>query len=176
MKPIYRLLLGCFIIWGVALNLSIVQSEEKKGETSMSISEGKIVAIEYTLTLENKEVIDTNKRKEPLSYTQGSKQIFPSLQKALEGMKVGETKKVSLAPEESYGQRIEGAVIEVSKEQIFPDVWKVDAIVQGENGAGQTFRGRIIEIKEDKAVVDLNHPLAGKNIIYEIKVLDIQDN
>jgi len=176
MKPIKRLLFVCFIILGVALNLSNVQSEEKKGETDMTISAGKTVAIEYTLTLENKEVIDTNKGKEPLTYTQGSKQIFPGLEKALEGMKKGETKNVSLTPEEGYGHRVEGAVIEVTKEQLPPDAWQVDAMVQGEDQSGQTFHGRIIEIKEDKAVVDLNHPLAGKTIIYEIKVLDIQDN
>ena len=176
MKLIKKTVVICFIILGVALNLSNVQGEEKKGEADIVISEGKIVTIEYTLTLENKEVVDTNKGKDPLTYTQGSKQIFPSLQNALEGMKKGETKNVSLAPEEGYGKRVEGAVIEVTKQELPPDAWQVDAMVEGQDTSGNVFRGKIIMIKGDTAQVDLNHPLAGKTIIYEIKVLDIQDN
>jgi len=139
----------------------------------MTIAEGKKVSFEYTLTLEDKEVIDSNVGKEPLTYVQGSKQIVPGLEKAMEGLTVGDTKQVTVIPEEGYGPIITEAVIEVKKEQLPEDAREVGALVQGQGG-GQTLRGKVTELKEDTAVVDFNHPLAGKTLFFDVKVLEIQ--
>jgi FKBP-type peptidyl-prolyl cis-trans isomerase 2 len=170
-----KLLIFCIILL-IVFSIATVQGEEQKGEKNMTISDGKRVSLEYTISFENKEIVDTNKGKEPLIYVQGADQIFPILEKNLEGLAVGQTKEITLTPEEAYGQRVEGAILEIDKEQLPPDSQQVGALVQGQNQSGQVFQGKIVEIKEDKAVVDLNHPLAGKTLIYEIKIIDIQDN
>jgi len=140
----------------------------------MIITEGKKVSIEYTLTLDSKEVIDTNVNDEPLIYVHGSNQIIPGLEKGLEGLKVGDIKKVAVKPEDGYGPVMQEAFFEVRKDQLPPDAWEVGKQVQGQGPDGQVVSGKITEVMDDKAIIDLNHPLAGKEIFFEIKVLDIQ--
>ena len=80
------------------------QAEEKqqtKGD-AVTVTDGKRISIEYTLTLSDKTQFDTNVGREPLTYTQGSQEILPTLQKALVGLKVGETKQVTLSPQDGY--------------------------------------------------------------------------
>ena len=140
----------------------------------MTIAEGKTVSIEYTLTLEDKEVIDTNVGGDPLTYVHGSNQIIPGLEKAMEGMQVGETRNVTVEPEEGYGQTVQEAVVEVQKEQLPPEVFKIGAQVQGQAQEGQVVRGQVTGIDGDTATIDFNHPLAGKTLFFDIKVLDIK--
>lgn len=71
----------------------------------MSISQGKTISIEYTLKLEDKTVVDSNVGGGPLTFIHGSHQIIPGLEKALEGMKIGDIKEVTVKPEEGYGPR-----------------------------------------------------------------------
>ena len=82
----------------------------------MTVSAGTKVSIEYTLRLEDKAVIDTNVGSDPLTYVHGSQQIIPGLEKALEGMKMGDSKQVTIKPEEGYGRVNEEAFVEVKKE------------------------------------------------------------
>ena len=139
----------------------------------MNISSGKKISIEYTLTLESKEVADTNVGREPLTFEQGSHQIIPGLEKAIEGMKVGESKKVMIKPEDAYGPVVKDAIIEVSKDRMPPNAWKIDAQVQAK-GPDQTLVGRVTKINGETATVDFNHPMAGKTLFFDVKVLDIQ--
>src|SRR5262245_44826994 len=67
------------------------------------VAEGKLVSLEYTLTLDDKSVVESNVGAKPLTYTQGSHQLIPGLEKALEGMAVGDTKQVTVTPAEGYG-------------------------------------------------------------------------
>ncbi len=140
----------------------------------MTITAGKKVSIEYTLTLENKEVVDTNVDSEPLTYVHGSDQIIPGLEKAIEGMKVGSSKHVTIKPEDGYGPVIQEAIVDIKKDQLPPDAWKVGAKVQGKSSGGEILDAEVTEIKDDKAIIDFNHPLAGKTLFFEVKVLDIQ--
>lgn len=140
----------------------------------MTISEGSTVSIEYTLTLEDKEVVDTNKDGQPLTFVFGAKQIIPGLEKHMIGMHIGDSKQVTVQPEEGYGPVLEQAIIEVGKEQLPDEAWQVGAHVQGQNPDGQVMRGQITALQDDKATIDFNHPLAGKTLYFEVKVLDIQ--
>jgi FKBP-type peptidyl-prolyl cis-trans isomerase SlyD len=157
-------------------SLAFAESEKnKKGEKVMSISEGKEVSIEYTLKLEDQTVVDTNVGDKPLTYIQGSHQIIPGLEKALEGMKVGENKKVTVKPEEGYGSVDPKAFMEADKKLIPADSLKVDALLEGQDNDGRTFTARVSEIKEQTVVLDLNHPLAGKTLYFDVKVLNVGD-
>jgi FKBP-type peptidyl-prolyl cis-trans isomerase SlyD len=140
----------------------------------MTITSGKKVSIEYTLTLGNEEVVDTNVGGEPLTYVHGSNEIIPGLENAMEGMEIGDTKHATVEPEDGYGTVIQEAITEASRDQLPPDAWKVGARVQGQGPDGQMLRGLVTEIRDDKAIIDFNHPLAGKKLFFEIKVLDIQ--
>jgi FKBP-type peptidyl-prolyl cis-trans isomerase SlyD len=161
------------IIWVAAMSLA-AQAETKKGEEPMTITSGKTVSIEYTLTLENKEVVDSNVGGEPLTFVHGSNQIIPGLETAMEGMKVGESKQVTVNPEDGYGPVIQEAIVEVEKEQLPEGARKVEAQVQAQGPDGQMLRGQVTELKDDKAIIDFNHPLAGKTLFFDVKVLDIQ--
>jgi FKBP-type peptidyl-prolyl cis-trans isomerase SlyD len=148
--------------------------EVKKETIPVTVTSGEKISIEYTLTLENKEVADTNVGREPLTFEQGSHQIIPGLEKAIEGMKVGENRKVTIKPEDAYGPVVKEAVIEVNKDKLPSDALKVDAQVQAKSPEGQVLVGRVTEIKGDKAVVDFNHPMAGKTLFFDVKVLTIE--
>ena len=142
---------------------------------SQEVSSGKQVSIEYTLTLEDKSIIDSNVGAEPLSFVQGSHSIIPGLENALNGMHIGDSKQVTVKPEDGYGPVNKDAVSEINKEQIQKDVFQVGAVLQGQDPDGQVIIARVVEIKKDTVLLDYNHPLAGKTLFFDVKILDIQD-
>lgn len=146
-----------------------------KGEKAMAISAGKEISIEYTLRLEDQTAVDTNVGNEPLTYIHGSHQIIPGLEKALEGMKIDESKQVTIKPEEGYGPVNQDAFVEVDKNQIPSDALKIGTPLQGRDNTGRIMTARVSEIKEKTVVLDLNHPLAGKTLYFDVKVLDIKE-
>jgi FKBP-type peptidyl-prolyl cis-trans isomerase SlyD len=141
----------------------------------MNIAAGQEVSIEYTLKLEDDSLVATNVGREPLVYVHGTNQIIPGLEQALAGMAVGESKKVTLPPDVSYGLVDMEAFREVDKDQIPADALRVGAQIQGREGDGEVVHARVAEIKESSVVLDFNHPLAGKTLCLEVKVLNVQD-
>ncbi len=164
----------CGSIFAFAASQSIVMAQAPEDTSSMSISEGKTISMEYTLTLEDKKVLDTNVGGEPLNFTQGSHQIIPGLETALEGMKVGESKQVTVEPEQGYGLVNPQAMQEVPIDQIPPDARKVGVRLQGQDAQGRTVHPIVTEVKEQVVMLDFNHPLAGKKLFFDVKILDIQ--
>ncbi|HBP86981.1 MAG TPA: peptidylprolyl isomerase [Nitrospiraceae bacterium] len=150
------------------------QAESQEGGSPMTVSEGKSISMEYTLSLENKEVLDTNVGGEPITFTQGSHQIIPGLETALDGMKAGDSKKVTVAPAEGYGEVNPEAIQEVPIDQIPPDARKVGMQLQGKDGQGRVVHPTVTEVKEQVVVLDFNHPLAGKTLYFDVKILDVQ--
>lgn len=146
--------------------------DEKRGIT---VSSGLQVSIEYTLKLDDKTVLDTNIGSEPLTYIQGPLKILPGLEKALDGMRIGESKHVIVKPEDGYGLIDKGAFIEVSKEQLPKEELKIGTNLQAKDNTGRVIYARVSEIKEKTVVLDFNHPLAGKTLYFDVKVLDIQE-
>ncbi|MBI1941279.1 MAG: peptidylprolyl isomerase [Acidobacteria bacterium] len=140
----------------------------------MTVSTGKEVSIEYTLKLADQSVVDTNVGAEPLTYTHGTKQIIPGLEKALEGMAVGESKQVEVAPEESYGVPDASAYREVRKDHVPPEAMHVGAQLQGRSQSGDVVQARVAMLKEETVILDFNHPLAGKTLYVDVKVLNVQ--
>lgn len=170
-----KLWVACLVTLFAFFSSVGVQAASEKGEKEMTISTGKEVSIEYTLKLENKEVIDSNIGSEPLTFTHGARQIIPGLENALEGMKVGDSKQVTVKPEEGYGPINKEALIEVKKEQIPQEALKVGAQLQAKDPNGQILNFRVAEVKDQMVVLDANHPLAGKTLYFEVKILDIKD-
>lgn len=140
----------------------------------MMIEEGKTVSITYTLTLDNGETIDSNVEGEPLTFTQGSNEIIPGLEKALVGRQAGETFQVSIQPEDGYGVVSEEAFIEVPKEHLPPEAREIGAELTAVGPEGQELYGVVIEMAEELVRLDFNHPLAGEVLHFDVIVLDVK--
>jgi FKBP-type peptidyl-prolyl cis-trans isomerase SlyD len=149
-------------------------AEDSKGGTGV-IADGKQVSLEYTLTLEDKSKVDSNVGGEPLVYTHGAHEIIPGLEKQLGGLKAGETKHVEVAPAEGYGEVDPARKQEVDKNRVPEDARKVGAKLTGQGPGGQLIFAQVTEVKENTVVLDLNHPLAGKKLIFDVKVLKVED-
>jgi len=149
-------------------------AEDKKGG-AMAVSDGKQVSLEYTLTLEDKSKIDSNVGKEPLVYTQGAHEIIPGLEKQVAGLKVGDSKRIEVSPAEGYGEVDPARKQEVEKTRIPEDARKVGAKLTGQGPQGQPIFAQVTEVKDTTVVLDMNHPLAGKKLIFDIKVLKVED-
>lgn len=140
----------------------------------MTIATGSKVSIEYTLTLGDDQVVDTNVGGQPLQYTQGSSQIIPGLENALLGKEAGDNLTVKISPEEGYGQVNEEAIIEVQTENLPLEARKVGMQVQGQTPDGQKVQAQVVEMRDQTAVLDFNHPLAGKTLHFAVRILDVQ--
>jgi FKBP-type peptidyl-prolyl cis-trans isomerase SlyD len=138
------------------------------------IKNGSTVVLEYTLTSDDGQFTESNKGKEPLRYVDGRDQIIPGLERALEGLPAGAEKKVTVKPEDGYGQVDPKNFQEVPKEAVPPDSLQVGTTLVAQNAQGQQFPVRIHEIKEKTVVMDMNHPLAGKTLVFDVKVLDVK--
>src|SRR5215831_13043208 len=91
-------------VLSIVLAMVVLPGVSQAADPQPKVTEGKLVSLEYTLTLDDKTVVDSNVGDKPLTYTHGSHQIIPGLEKALEGMAVGDTKQVTVAPTEGYGE------------------------------------------------------------------------
>src|SRR6266853_239858 len=158
------------------LAMTLIPTASQAADTKQTVTEGKNVSLEYTLTLDDKSVVESNVGKQPLTYTHGTRQLIPGLEKALEGLAVGDTKEVTVTPADGYGEQDPKALQEVQKQLIPPDALTVGARLQGKTPNGRTVYPRVAEIKEDTVVLDFNHPLAGKTLHFAVKILDITED
>ena len=160
---------GIFVI---ALSLGLMYAAPSYAQDT--IGDGKLVSLEYTLTLEDKTVFDTNVGKDPLIYTHGTKQLIPGLEKRIVGLKVGDTKKVEIPPEEGYGPVDPNRFQEVPKENIPEQALGVGKKLQGRGPDGQMIFAQVTEVKDKTVIVNMNHPLAGQKLFFDVKVLKIE--
>ena len=137
------------------------------------IEKGKTVSLEYTVCLEDGMQIDSNIGEDPLIFTVGKNQLFPTLEYAITQLGLGEQKEIFLHAEEAYGPIMPEAFKEVELNAI-PSQFRYSGAILGiQDPAGGVYPVRVHEINESKAVLDFNHPLAGKNLKFTIKVVSI---
>jgi len=168
---LWRLLVGATMLSVLALTGAFAAEKSKDANV---VKDGSVVSLEYTLSGEDGKAIESNKGKEPLKYTHGGQQIVPGLEKGLAGMKPGEEKRVKVKPEEGYGPVDPKGFQEFPKDKIPSEALKVGAMLMARGPQGQQVPVRVHEIKEKTVVLDLNHPMAGKTLVFDIKVLDVQ--
>jgi len=141
----------------------------------MKVEKGNNVKVHYTGTLEDGQEFDSSrKRGETLNFTVGTGQMIPGFDSAVEGMTVGEIKDVTLDPTQAYGNRTEDAVMPVSRKN-FPDdfVVEIGAMVQGSTAQGMPVQAVIMGEDEENIILDMNHPLAGKSLNFNIELVEI---
>lgn len=137
------------------------------------IEKGKQVAIEYSVFLQDLTPVDSNIGQDPLIFNFGSKQILPALEDALSGLEVGDTKHIILRPEQAYGAINPKAFKEVEVAVIPEDLrFEGALLVIADEKFGEMLI-RVDQLLGDKVILDFNHPLAGKELTFDVKVLDI---
>jgi peptidylprolyl isomerase len=135
---------------------------------------GKTVRIHYTGTLSDGSTFDSSSGREPLEFTVGSGQIISGLDRAIEGMAVGERKTVEVPAAEAYGPRNPDGVQSVPRDQV-PDHIPLDpgTQLQVQTGDGRTLPVTVTEVTEEVVVLDANHPLAGRDLTFEVELVEV---
>ena len=144
-------------------------------EQSVTVSKGKKITLDYTLTVDD-EVVDTSVGKNPMQFVQGDAAgLIPGFVRQIEGMTVGESKSIKVSAEEGYGPVDTKAFIEAPK-TILPAGMdaQVGMIIEVEQENGQTFPATIWEIRENSVMLNFNHPLAGKELQFEVKIIAVE--
>ncbi len=144
----------------------------------MAITKDSTVSIHYTLTVGDQEV-DSSKGNAPLTYTHGTGQMIPGLEKALEGQEAGSRVEVDVAPEEGYGQREDDLLVRIPKEA-FPEEDR-SQISEGVRFQGphptkedQGALYTVVTTDDESVVADANHPLAGQSLHFDVEVVSVQ--
>ena len=158
------------ILWTLLFSLSIPSGIAAAGGEGM-IENGKKVSFMYTLTVDGK-IVDTNLEKEPLSYVQGTGHIIPGLESKLIGMKPGDKKDVEVAAEDAYGPIDPKAFAEVPLDKL-PEGAEPGMLLNVTGEEGQQMTAKIKEIQKGKAIVDFNHPLAGKSLFFHVEIVSV---
>jgi len=140
----------------------------------MAIKNGSKVSFDYTLTVDGK-IMDSSQGRGPLQYVQGQGTIIPGLAKQLEGMKSGEEKAITVSPEEAYGAVDQNAFREVPRSSMPAGLNpQVGMYLQTKNPDGSARPVKIAGVKKDTILIDFNHPLAGKILHFNVKVVSVQ--
>ena len=138
--------------------------------------EGRNVRVHYKGTLNDGTVFDSSyDRGETINFTVGGGQMIPGFENAIDGMRVGETKKVSLTPNESYGDYDPNAIRDVPKTSFPEDFDFIEGGVVAGTANGMPLKGTINEVKDDTVLIDFNHPMAGKDLNFEIELVEVEN-
>ncbi len=138
------------------------------------ITDGSRVSIEYTLTIADGTVADSNVGEDPLVYEQGQQEILPALERALLGLKVGDTTEVTLEPDDGYGP-VDDELFETVPSHLVPENGRqVGAFLVAQAKTGERRQVRVAEVNGDEIVIDLNHPLAGQTLRFAVRVLSVE--
>jgi FKBP-type peptidyl-prolyl cis-trans isomerase SlyD len=141
----------------------------------MKIAKGNVVGIDYSLHLGDGQVVDASDPGDPLTYLHGEGQIVPGLESALEGLESGAQKQVVVAPAEGYGEHDPRGIQQVPR-AAFPPGFEpqvgMELTAEGPNGDPVPFAIR--EVKPDSITIDLNHPLAGKTLHFDVTVREVR--
>ncbi len=135
---------------------------------------GDTVKVHYTGKLDDGTVFDCSDNRDPLEFTIGQSQVIPGFEDVVIGMDLGETRTTTIPADRAYGPHSDDMVIEVERDKLQADVepkvgelWKI-------SGSGkEPMVVRVVEVTDDKVTLDANHPLAGKDLTFDIRVVDV---
>ena len=140
----------------------------------LKVQDGQVVSMEYTLRVDG-EVLDTSVGHEPLEFLQGAGNIIPGLEQELYGMAVGESKNVIVQPDDGYGILDPDAFVDVPREQFPADIpLEVGVEIQVTDENGTPMNARIDAVSDDSVKLDFNHPLAGKELHFDMKIVGLR--
>lgn len=137
-------------------------------------AEGSKVKIHYTGRLSDGTVFDSSQDRDPLEFEVGSGQVIPGFESAVEGMDAGDEKTVTIPAVDAYGPRRQELVLDVPGDQL-PDELEpeVGQQLQMQTPDGQSFQVTVVDVNTEGVQVDANHPLAGKDLTFDILVVGV---
>lgn len=139
------------------------------------VKENNTVKVNYTGKLSDGHVFDSSEGKEPLEFTLGQGQLISGFEKGLIDMKVNEKKTITIPKEEAYGEINKYLIQEVEKAKLPQDITpEVGMGLVSKSKEGEEMNLVVIEVKADSIVIDGNHPLAGKDLIFDLEVVEIK--
>lgn len=137
----------------------------------MQVENNHLVSINYAVTdKDSTELLDKNDK--PFSFIMGRNQVIVGLENALRDKKIGDKFKVEVAPKDAYGERNDDFLQEVPKEQFSGIELKKGMTLYGQSENGEVAQVVVSEIGEKSVIIDYNHPLAGKTLLFEVEILD----
>jgi peptidylprolyl isomerase len=170
---------GLFAVLVIVLAVYSAGCTEKEASSSTTTpsrtaEEGDTVQVHYTGTLEDGTVFDTSVGREPLQFTLGAGQMIPGFEQGILGMKLGESKTITIPPEQAYGPYYDDRVWVVDRAQLPPGLEpEVGQQLQTTGAQGQPIRVTVTDVSETTITVDANHQLAGKTLTFEIQLVAI---
>ncbi len=163
------------ILLGIFLLGAILISGCNADQNAAQAKNGDIVEVHYTGTLEDGTVFDTSVEREPLEFTLGAGQMISGFEQAVLGMKIGESKTVTIPADEAYGPYRDDLVLVINREELPPGPDpEVGQQLQLTRPDGGTSIGPITNVTDTTITVDFNHHLAGKDLTFEIELMSIQ--
>ncbi len=143
----------------------------------LQVTKGDLVQVHYTGKLSDGEEFDSSRDEAPLKVEIGAGQLIQGFEDGLMGMSIGESKTVIIPPDQAYGFRHEEMVRAVTLDQL-PDGLEVQEgmVLESSDQQGHRVELRVTEIDGDKVVLDMNHPLAGETLTFDIEVVEIIKN
>lgn len=140
-------------------------------DAKLTVTDGLVVGLDYTLRLEDGEIIDSSSGQEQLEFLQGRGQIIPGLEQALYGMAVEDEKDVVVAPADGYGEQDPDAFELVARDVFPPDLdLKSGMALRMRDDSGRALEAHVAEVRPEDVVLDFNHPLAGETLYFHVKI------
>ncbi len=181
-RLILRMLWVLLLVAGFGLvdNCSAREKENKwfswRAKGKATVKKGNKVKVKYKGSLEDGTVFDQSKRGAPLEFTVGSGKVIPGFDQAVEGMQLNEIKRVSIKANQAYGKRNKNLIKEFTRAD-FPANFNPQKgmVLRLQDSKGRPVPGTIVDVKGDRVSVDANHPLAGKDLIFDITVVGIEE-
>jgi peptidylprolyl isomerase len=144
------------------------------GVIEMPINDGDKVTIHYTAKLDSGEIVEDTHTTGPITFNVGEGRLLPRLEEALKGLNKGDRKEVTLSPEDSFGEWREDYLQEVPKSMLTGGFNpSVGDVVELRFVDGSRRLVTVEDVKEDSIVLDLNHPLAGQNLTFDVEIVDV---
>jgi FKBP-type peptidyl-prolyl cis-trans isomerase SlpA len=141
----------------------------------LAIGPGTKVTLHFALRLQDGEVIDSNFERDPATFVVGDGNLLAGFEKAIFGLQEGERKTLVITPEDGFGQRNPNNIQEIARNQFGPDLELSEGLMLSFADAQKTeLPGVVQSFDEEKVIVDFNHPLAGREIYFEVAILQIE--
>ena len=141
----------------------------------LAIGPGTKITLHFALQLDNGDMVDSNFERDPATFTVGDGNLLPGFEKALFGMMEGEHKTLVIKPEDGFGQRNPNNIQEIARSQFSPDLELSEGLMLSFADAQKTELPGVVQRFDDEVVVvDFNHPVAGRDILFEVAILKIE--
>ena len=142
---------------------------------SLKIDQGTKVTMSFSLALENGEIIDSNFDTQPATFILGDGNLLPGFEIPLKGLKAGDQGEFVISPENAFGQHNPENMQQLARDNFDQESLNIGDVFSFQNGEGE-LPGVVIEVGDDSVKVDFNHPLAGRNIIFKVDIIEVAPN